>query len=388
MDDSFEGKKVKKLLFMVNTPEFFLSHRLPLALAARDAGFSVHISTGAGCASAQIVELGFAHHFLPLSRSGKNPFNELRSILAMCKLMYKLKPTLVHLVTIKPVLYGGILARILKVPGVIAAISGLGSVFVVRESIGDWLRFVLGWVYRLALRHRNIKVIFQNVSDQKLLVKFGAVTDADSVLVKGSGVALPEYPVQPEPDGVPVVTFASRLLKDKGVMEFVDAARILRKRGMQVEFRLVGAPDPGNPTSVTEQQVMEWGKQELVKPLGFRTNVADLFAESNLVVLPSYYGEGLPKVLIEAAACGRAVITTEHPGCRDAIEPDITGLLVPVRDAVALANAVQTLIEDPIRRKKMGQAGRALAEREFSVEMVVDSHLAIYQELIANMANR
>lgn len=376
------------LLFIVNSPEFFMSHRLGLALAARGAGLHVHVATGPGDACRQIEEQGLSHHLIPLSRGGLNPFAELRSLWAIFRLMRTIRPTLVHLVTIKPVLYGGLMARIARVPAVVVAISGLGSVFVSNTKRSRWLREAIKRIYRLALGHANIKVIFQNPDDRSVLVDAGAIYADRTELIKGSGVALSEYPMRPEPEGVPVVTFAARLLKDKGVVEFVTAARILRTKNVRAKFWLVGSSDPENPTSVTEEQMAEWHLEGDVELMGFRTDISDLFAKSNVVVLPSYYGEGLPKVLIEAAACGRAVVTTDHPGCRDAIEADKTGLLVPVRDARALANAIQSLIEDPMRRRKMGAAGRAFAEREFSIEQVVEAHLRIYRELLIKGADR
>jgi glycosyltransferase involved in cell wall biosynthesis len=370
------------LLFVVNIPEFFLSHRLQLAIAAREAGFRVFVATGSGSACDQIVELGFVHHLLPMSRSGRNPLSELHSLWALYWLMHTIKPDLVHLVTIKPVLYGGLMARMSGVAAVVAAISGLGTMFVAREGGRSWIRFAVEWLYRLALGHSNIKVVFQNPDDRSVVVGLGAVCDEQTVLIRGSGVLLSDYPVLPEPEGLPVVTFAARLLKDKGVREFVEVARILKARGVPAEFWLVGSPDPGNPTSITEDDVKQWAQEGLVKVFGYRNDIAKLFAKSNIVVLPSYR-EGFPKVLIEAAASGRAVVTTDVPGCRDAIEPGLTGLLVPVRDTLALADAVQTLIGDTTRRQQMGAAGRALAEREFTVEKVVDTHLDIYREMVS-----
>jgi len=378
----------EKLLFIVNVPEFFISHRLPLAIAARETGSEVHVATGPGSACQKIRDLDFPHHTIPLSRSGRNPFSELLSLWSIFSIMRTVKPSLVHLVTIKPVLYGGLMARLARVPAVVAAISGLGTVFVMRKPGRSWLRKSIELLYRIALGHPNIRIIFQNPSDRSVLIDAKAVRKEQTVLIRGSGVPLSVYSFFPEPEDVPVITFAARLLKDKGVVEFVEAARILLARNINATFWLIGSPDPDNPTSVTEDQVAEWGRQGIVVPMGFRTDIADLFARSNLVVFPSYYGEGLPKVLIEAAACGRAVITTDHPGCRDAIEPGQTGLLVPVRDSTALADAVQSLIEDPGRRMQMGLAGRALAEREFAIETVVDAHLRIYRELTANGASR
>ncbi len=376
------------VLFVVNVPEFFLSHRLPLAIAAREAGYEVHVVTGPGEAAQRISELGFAHYVFPLSRSGRNPLSELRSFGALYRLMQQIRPNLVHLVTIKPVLYGGLMARLARVPAVVAAVSGLGFVFVSQEGKGLWLRRGIETLYKFAFGHRNIRVIFQNPDDRAVVVGLGAVREDQTLLVRGSGVALNDYPMLPEPEGVPVVSFAARLLVEKGVLEFVEAAKILKARGATARFWLIGAPDPGNPASVTETDVAAWENEKILEPLGLRSDIAALFAKSHIVVLPSYYGEGLPKVLIEAAACGRAVVTTDHPGCRDAIEPGLSGLLVPVRDAVALANAIQQLLEDSAMRRRMGEAGRALAEHEFTIEKVVEAHLGVYRELLSTGKDR
>lgn len=371
-----------KLLFIVNAPEFFLSHRLPLALAARDAGYCVQIATGPGPACREIKAQGFIHHCIPLSRSGTNPWLELNCLWAMWWLIRRIKPDLLHLVTIKPVLYGSLMARLARVPAVLVAISGLGSVFVARRGSVSLLRRGIKLLYRFALGHPNLKVIFQNSDDQALLMGFGVVREEQSVLIRGSGVALADYPMKQEAAGVPVVTFAARLLKEKGVLEFVEAARVLKDREVVSRFCLVGAPDPGNPSSVNDREIEQWRASGLIEPLGYRTDIAKVFANSNLVVLPSYYGEGLPKVLIEAAATGRAIITTDRPGCRDAIEPNVTGLLVPPRDALALADAIERLLANSTLRQSMGSAGRRLAEREYSIDKVVAAHLQIYQELI------
>lgn len=374
------------LLFVTNIPEFFLSHRLPLAIGARNAGFTVHIATGSGSACHEIAKLGFEHHLLPISRSGRNPFAELRTLWGLYRLMRTIRPDLVHLVTIKPVLYGGLMARLSGVPAMVAAISGLGTVFVDRDQKRSRIRRGVEWLYRVALGHSNAKVIFQNPDDRAALIGMGAVSKEKTALIRGSGVSLAAYSMRPEPEGVPVVTFAARLLEDKGVREFVAAARVLRQRGVVARFWLAGSPDPGNLTSITKKELSRWSKDGFVEILGYRSDIPNLFANSNIIVLPSYR-EGLPKALVEAAACGRAVVTTDVPGCRDAIEPESTGLLVPVRDALALADAIQFLIENPDRRKQMGVSGRALAEREFAIEKVVDAHLAIYHEL-TNGANQ
>lgn len=372
---------MKKILFVVNTPEFFLSHRLPIALAAREAGNEVSIATGDGAAIEKIVKLGFVHHRVTIARSGQNPIKELGSIIQLYRLFRKFHPDLVHLITIKPVLYGGIAARLAGVTSVVAAVSGLGTVFMGRSGWVGLRRFLVSVLYRCAFRQQRLAVIFQNPDDRDTLLGIGALRSDQARMIRGSGVSLADYPFVPEPQGRPIVVMAARLLRDKGVLEFVEAARLLKSRGVPVVMRLIGSVDLGNPTSVTDAELDVWAKEGGVELLGYRTDIAEQYAVANIVCLPSYYGEGLPKTLVEAAACGRAVITTNHPGCRDAIEIDITGMLVPIKDAEALADALQRLIESPALRQSLGAAGRALAEREFAIEKIVDAHLNIYQEL-------
>lgn len=373
----------RRLLFVVNNPAFFMSHRVPVALAAQRAGYDVHVATMDGPAVADIEALGMTHHVVPMTRSGKHPLQELGTLLSLLRLFRRLRPQVVHLVTIKPVLYGGIAARLARVPGMVAAISGLGFVFLSNSLKMRLVRAVVARLYRLALGHRNSRVIFQNASDRDLLQSLGAVRDEQVVLIRGAGVDLDQYRALPEPPAPPVVvTMVARLLRDKGVREFVQAARLLRERGVDVSMQLVGGVDAGNPASATPAEVQAWQREGCVQALGERSDVPQLYAASHIAVLPSYR-EGLPKSLIEAAACARAVVTTDVPGCRDAIDSGKTGLLVPVRDPQALADAIARLADDQALRQAMGTAGRALAEREFNIERVARLHVELYDTLSA-----
>ena len=372
----------KKLLFIINVDWFFVSHRLPIALAAMEKGFEVHILCATTDKLEYLQSLGLIVHPFSFSRSGKNIFSEIGCIFGLFTQVKNIHPDLMHLVTIKPVIYGGIVARLLKVSGVVSAISGLGFLFVKREALkARLLRGAVLSLYRVAMGHDNQRVIFQNPIDKQTLVATGGVKEDKTRMIRGSGVDLDKYSMLPEPKGLPIVVMASRLLKDKGVCEFVEAARKINSKEVKAHFKLIGDPDTGNPESVTNNQVQSWQDEGLVDCLGFRTDIAQLFSDAHIVVLPSYR-EGLPKVLLEAAACGRAVITTDVPGCRDAIDVDITGVLVPARDTVALAHAIEGLIDDKALRQQMGQAGRNLAELEFSIDNVVSAHLAIYNELM------
>jgi glycosyltransferase involved in cell wall biosynthesis len=374
---------MKKIVFVVNNLDFFVSHRLPIGLALIKQGHAVHLIGPADC-PVVLLDYGFSFHTLSISRRGMNPYAEFSAILTLHRLFKQIQPDLVHLVTIKPYLYGGIAARLAGVPAVVSAVAGLGTVFIDQSVKGCISRSILWFLYSFAFGHKNQRVIFQNPHDSSLLTDWIGLTNSKQVLIRGSGVALSRYQVVDEPVGTPIVSLVARLLVDKGVGEFVEASQVLKSRNIAVRMCLVGDVDEGNRTSVTQTQLDDWVKRGLVEAWGYRKDIDQVYALSNIACLPSYR-EGLPKSLIEAAACGRAVVTTDVPGCRDAIEADKTGVLVPVRDAVTLADAIQNLIETPDKRKTMGQAGRELAEQEFAIEKVVDAHLKIYDDLLSKV---
>ncbi len=341
-------------------------------------GKSIFLFDGAD--RAQLEALGLTHHVLPLSRTSMRPWTEARSLWAIWRLFRRVRPGLVHAVTLKSVLYGGIAARLAGVPAYVAAISGLGYVFIPGSGLRGVLRRLALVLYRLALGHPNSRVIFQNTADRDVLEQAGAVRPAQAVLLRGSGVDLDRFAPAPWPEGPVTVAMASRLLHDKGVREFVEAARMSAARGEGLRWRLAGSLDPENPASVTAGELDAWRAEGAIEYVGECADVAGFYAQAHIVTLPSYR-EGLPKSLIEAAACGRPVVTTDVPGCRDAIEPGISGVLVPPRDARALADAVAALAGDEALRVRMGAAGRALAERDFGLDRIVRAHLAVYREL-------
>ncbi|MCG3722790.1 glycosyltransferase family 1 protein [Vibrio cincinnatiensis] len=372
---------MQRILFVVNAPEFFLSHRLPLAIAAQKAGYDVHVATAEGLEVQSIQSLGLSHHVVPFARSGQNPLNELKTLISLIKLFKTIKPSLVHLITIKPVLYGGIAARLTGVEAVVSAVSGLGTVFLAGSAIARLRRWLVILMYRFAFNQKRLSVIFQNPDDRDILLSLKTLKPHQIRMIRGSGVDLLDYPFLPEPEGTPVVVMAARLLKDKGVIEFIEAAKILNERNIAVEMKLIGAPDQGNPTSVSQTELDQWAASGFVQLLGYQKNIGKHYSEANIICLPSYR-EGLPKSLVEAAACGRPVVTTDVPGCRDAIIPEKTGLLVPVKNAIALADAIETLVQDTGLRKTMGEAGRVLAEEVFAIEKIVEQHMVIYRELL------
>ncbi|WP_434610373.1 glycosyltransferase family 4 protein [Pseudomonas sp. D2-30] len=370
------------LLMVVNDPKYFLSHRLPIAKAAKEAGYDVHIASIKSPLSKRIIELGFGYHHLFLTRGSVNPLREFYALVGLTILLWRLRPSVLHLVTAKPIIYGGIAARFSPVGGVVSAIAGLGSIYIGSDARSKLLTFLISAMYRFALKTKNTHVIFQNSCDRELIIKATGISPQATVLINGSGVLLESYPITAEPPGKVTVTFAGRFIKDKGIYEFVEAARFLKIKLPDVIFQLVGDIDEGNPSSLTRAEVSEISDEGSVRVLGYRSDMADIFSLSHIIVLPSYR-EGLPKVLIEAAACARAVITTDVPGCRDAIISGQTGLLVPVKNSYALASAIEKLVLDEELRLSMGRTGRRLAECEFAIEKVVGMHMDIYKKIVS-----
>lgn len=375
------------LLFTVNDAGFFLSHRLPIAQAAAAAGYDVQVATAPGPAVARVLAEGFTHHAVPLSRRGLNPFSELRTLAALTALYRRLKPDLIHHVTIKPVLIGSIAARLARSPAVVSAVSGLGYVFITPGWPARVLRAVIRAGYRLALRRPGTRVIFQNPDDRREFLDQKLIDPKAAVLIKGSGVDTVQFDVQPEREGVPLIVLPSRMLWDKGVGEFVKAARSLRAQGIEARFALVGDSDPGNPTAIPETRLRAWQDKGEVEWWGHRGDMPAVLAQAHIVCLPSYR-EGLPKSLIEAAACGRAIVACDVPGCREIARHNENALLVPPRDPVALAEALRKLIADPQLRQRMGQRGRSMVEAEFSLERVVAETLATYAALLRDTGGR
>ncbi len=370
----------RRLLYLVSEDWYFVGHRIDLAKAALEAGYAVAVATRVGEHRDTILDAGIELLPLGLKRSGRNPITELGSVREIARAYRAFKPHIVHHVALKPVLYGALAARLTRVPAVVNALTGLGYAFSSEDAKARLIRPILERGYAMALRGSH--VILQNSGDLALLATRGIVSEAQCTVVPGAGVRLNEFSPAPEADGEPLVILPARMLRDKGVIEFVAAARILKNEGVSARFVLVGSPDPENPASIDAAQLRAWIAEGSVEWWGWQADMVRIYRAAHIVCLPSYR-EGLPKTLIEAAACGRPVVTTDVPGCRDAIIPDETGLLVPARDAKQLAGAIAQLIKSPTLRQAMGRKARTLAENMFSIERIAAETIAIYDRLDA-----
>jgi glycosyltransferase involved in cell wall biosynthesis len=365
-----------KLLFFISEDWYYWSHRRPLALAAREAGYDVVLVTRVGGLQARIEADGIRVVPFAISRGGMNPLRDIGMLARLIAVYRRERPTLVHQVAIKPVIFGSIAARIGGVAHVVNALGGLGFSFMSHSWRGRILRVLVRLLLQAALS-RGLLVL-QNADDAALLCGARIVDRAQIRIVRGSGVDLDRFrPAAVPPAGPPVVMLPARMLWDKGVGEFVTAAGRLRNSGCEARFVLVGGRDDENPQSIDASTLARWQQDGVVEWWGHRDDMPAVYGLTTIVCLPSYR-EGTPKSLLEAAACGLALVTTDVPGCREVVRQEENGLLVPAHDAPALAEAIGELLADPARRRRFAAASRAMAEREFGEASVVAQFLAIY----------
>ncbi|EJN00857.1 glycosyltransferase family 4 protein [Herbaspirillum sp. YR522] len=372
----------RKILYVITADWFFCSHFMARAMAARDAGYEVVVAARAGEHVDEIVRAGLGFIDLKVSRRGVNPFSELATVLALWKIYRHQRPHIVHHIALKPILYGTLAALLGPRPHVINAPVGMGFVFTSPRLLARCLKPLIMLGMRRLLNPRGSRVVFENADDLGAAVQQGLVRRSDTVLIRGAGVDTDEVETLAEPVGPVRVILAARMLWDKGIEEFVGAARLVREKLPDTRFLLVGSPDEGNPASIPPAVLQKWQREGVVQWLGHRTDVPELLAQAHIACLPSYR-EGLPKFLLEALAAGRAVVATDVPGCREAVEPGVNGLLVPARDTAALAAALCELVPDAQRRQAFGRAGRERAEKQFSSARVIAETLAAYRQFDA-----
>ncbi len=381
------GGERPKLMFVVSEDWYFVSHRLPLARAAQDAGFEVSVATRVRHKGATIAGAGLALHPLPFNRAGMAPLEEMKTFAALVQLYRRERPDIVHHVALKPVIYGALAARLGGIRHVVNALGGLGYVFRSEGTRATLLRRIATPLLRYALNAGNARLIVQIADDRDWLVENHLITPENVHLIAGSGVEMARYSPVDHHASPPLIILPARLLYDKGVGEFVEAARRLRRLGVNARFALVGQRDPANPACVDAQELEAWKREGVVELWGWREDMPNVLAQAQIVCLPSYH-EGVPKALLEAAASQCAIVASDIPGCRVLVRPGKTGWLVPPRDATALATTLRKAIEDAHLRQRYGAAAQALVAAEFSMTQVAEKTLELYWQALASGTER
>jgi glycosyltransferase involved in cell wall biosynthesis len=373
-----------RLLLLITEDWYFWSHRLELARAAQSAGWDVSIGTRVRDHGKRIEDEGFHLHPLRLVRSSRNPLRELLAIFELVRLYRRVRPDVVHHVALKPILYGSVAARVSRVPAVVNGFAGLGYTFTESGERKGVLRSMIGMALRWAVALPRSRVVFQNEDDAREFANAGIVRLDQIRIIHGTGVDTDKFvppPVHHDGNQDPLVVLAGRMLWDKGISEFVEAARLLSASSVRARCVIVGMVDEENPAAISEMQLRAWQKEGVVQWWGHRDDMPDVLASAQIVVLPSYR-EGFPKVLLEAAACARPLVATDVPGCRAIVKDGINGFLVPPKDPISLCQALVKLLQDPALRARMGAQGREMVVKEFSVDRISRETLNLYHELL------
>lgn len=385
------SKETPRFLYVGNHASYFIRHRLHIAKAFQSEGFEIHVAVPAQMdelgksfepdAVNQIHELGFLFHSIPFARRGTNPFHEINVLVKLIRLYRTVRPSIVYHATIKPVIYGGAVSRLTKIPAVLYTVSGLGYVFLAEGRKAAFLRRLVTLGYQFSFGHSNAHVFFENQDDRDVFVSQHIIRSDKCSVVKGTGIDFGNFCVAPEPEGDPVVMLPTRMLWDKGVGDFVEAASILKSSRVNARFVLVGDNDPGNPNSISHEQLKLWSDSGVVEWWGWTNEMASTLKKATLVCLPSYR-EGLPTAMMEGAAIGRALVATDVAGCREIVRHHENGLLVPPKDPHNLAEAFKTLLDDVELRRKFAKRARQIVETEFSADRVAQTKLSKGLELL------
>ena len=372
----------RKILLVANTDWYIFNFRLSLARTLKAQGWEPVLVSPGGPYAQQLEAAGFRWLSVPISRRGMLPDSETRTLLRLRSIYRQERPDLVHHHTIKPVMYGTLAASWSGINAVVNSITGLGYLFLSNQWTARLLRLIVKPALRQVLTSGRAHVIFENSGDRAFFIKRGLVQSGRSTLIEGVGVDLTRYQPSDEIDKAPLVIMASRMLWDKGVHDFVEAARMLQTQGLAARFALVGAPDEGNPASIPVRRIERWTDQGHVEWWGHRDNMAEVLRSSHVVALPSYF-EGAPTVLMEAAASGRPIVATDIPGNRNVVIDGESGFLVPIGDPEALARSLEKLILSKDLRIRMGKQGRELAKRRFAQEDINARTIQVYNDVLS-----
>lgn len=370
-----------RLLFVLNSSQYFVLNRMSLAKAAQGAGYEVAVAAVDDDADSTqaIRDAGMQFHVLSLSRRGFNPFSTARSLWSLFRIFRRVQPDIIHAWTIKAIVLSGILARLMKLP-MVALIAGRGHSF----DGGPLLRNLAKGLYRIALGGKLTHVVFQNSDDLDYFIDQGLVTKQQSHLIPGSGVDVTRFAFRDyaRSQAQRVILLASRMLKQKGILDFLEAAKRVRKTYPHTVFRLVGAPDPGNPHSFTEAELQQMASDAGVEYQGFSRDMVETLGSCDIYCLPTYYREGIPMTLMQAMALGRPVVTTPVAGCRDVVRDGHTGLLVPPRQPHALADAICRILESDELATELAQRAHVHIKAGFSADVIHARYLGLYPQLV------
>ena len=373
------GDRLKAILF-ANTDWYLYNFRLAYAEFLQQQGWEVVFISPNGEHAQKLQAAGFRHIPFEFSRKGINPIQEKETISGIRALYEAEKPDLVHHFTIKCVIYGSLAAKETGITSIVNSITGLGYMFLSNKPHVKVIREVVKHLYKKALD--DTQVIFENPDDRKLFLEMGLLNEENSNVVLGTGIDTERFVPEPPTNSIPLTILPARMIWDKGIKEFVEAAQMIHEEGVNARFALIGSNDTGNPTCIPFDQLTQWQKEGNVEWWGWQDDVPTVISMSHIVCLPSYR-EGLPKILIEAASCGRPIVTTDVPGCREVVKDECNGYLVPEKNAKALKDALLKLINDPEKRLEMGKASRELAIEKFSNEIVNNGIYTVYQKALS-----
>ncbi len=370
------------VLFIVADLGFFFSHRLALAHAACAEGYDVMVAAPMAASSDKLRQEGFQGFDWRVDAGGLNPFREIVVVLTLWNIMRRAKPSIIQAIGVRSIVPAAVAGRFYISKPLVCLFTGLGYLFTGESRRARGIRHILKPVLKICFARKNLVLVFQNVDDHVLFVNDGYVRPDQTTLIRGSGVDTDFFVPNPEPEGEEkIVLFPARILGDKGAREFIEAARIIRGRNKNIRFQIAGERDPKNPTCLSETEISNAMISRCVTFLGHCGDMKKIYAESHIVCLPSYR-EGLPRALLEAAACGRAIVTTDVPGCREAVQNHKNGILVPAQNAVELAAAIELLAANDVLRQRFGQAGRQLVEENFSITQINRETLAVYARFL------
>jgi glycosyltransferase involved in cell wall biosynthesis len=374
-------RETPRIVVVTANTGFFVGHYLRVAIAGRERGYDIHAATPPGKAREVIEAAGIPWHSILLDRQ-VTAWHDARSIFDLSRTYRRLAPDIAHHIAIKPVVFGTIAARMAKVPAVVNTFAGLGYAFDEDRS-KTLLGRSVALAVRTALRHRRVRATFENPENRDLFLQRGWIASRDAVLLPGAGIDVDAFTPSESPrETPPLVVLASRLLYSKGVVDFVDAARIVRARGSNARFVIIGSPDDASPDRVDARLLDQWKAEGVIELWGQRSDMPDILRRASVFCLPTYYREGIPKAIMEAAACGLPSVTTDTAGCRDFVIDGETGKLVPPRNVEELANALQWMLDHPAQAEEMGRRARRRVVEHFSIAHVIDATLSIYDDLL------